>query len=134
MDRGLEVGMRRSCADCRVRLCFDGYRCVFGVRVCGDVKRKEYQEDNTSETSDIGANVFYVLGGHGIFLRKKKGIPRRRQKLTATIASIRLPCSNVGFLKTVVLARLVKANILVMPERARLIRDRVRVYVHPLCG
>ena len=65
---------------------------------------------------------------------KKNGSPRRRQNPTAMVASMRLPCSKIGIFKKLVLARLAKANILVMPERARLTRERVRAYVHPLSG
>ena len=65
---------------------------------------------------------------------KRNGRPRRRQNPTAMVASMRFPCSRTGFFKKLALARLVKANILVMPERARLMRERVSAYAHPLSG
>ena len=65
---------------------------------------------------------------------KKNGNPRRRQNPTAMVASMKLSTSKAGFFRKLVVARLVKANILVMPERARLMRERVRAYAHPLSG
>ena len=100
MGGRLKAGARRDCADCQVRLCFDSYRCVFGVRMRGGVERKEYREDETDKTGDIGvSDVFYVLGGHGVFLMKRKGSPRSRQNPTATVARIKLACSKTGLLK-----------------------------------
>ena len=49
MGGRLKAGARRGCADCQVRLCFDSYRCVFGVRMRGGVERKEYREDETEQ-------------------------------------------------------------------------------------
>ena len=100
MGGRLEAGTRWGCADCRVRLCFDSYCCVFGVR--GGVEQKEYREGEASENDDIGvSDVFYVLGEHGVFLMKKNGSPRSRQKPTATVARIKLACSKTGLLKNI---------------------------------
>lgn len=54
MSGGLEAGTRRGCVACRMRLCVDGYCCVFGVR--GGVERKEYCEDETR--GNTGADAF----------------------------------------------------------------------------
>ena len=79
-----------------MRLCFDSYRCVFGMRA--GVEQKEYRQ---GKTSDSGANAFYVLGRHGVFLMKRNGSPRSRQKPTATVARIKLACSKTGLLKNI---------------------------------
>jgi len=50
-----------------------------------------------------------------MFLTKKKGSPRRRQKQTAIMARKKLPSLKKLFSKKVRLARLTKVSILTIP-------------------